>query len=108
MTTYNPQNTTPPARLGRYRLLVGAAKAGAANPPHGIGSRTKTDCDELIRLAEKVAGLEDWRMSTATDLKAIVEVIQQVKLLMALSIGCGGLSIISLVLALVSMIERNF
>jgi hypothetical protein len=53
-------------------------------------------CDEIIVLKEKVAALEAWRSSTEVDLKAIQEVISQVRLLMALSIGGGGLSILTL------------
>ena len=53
-------------------------------------------CDEIIVLKEKVAALEAWRSSTEIDLKAIQDVISQVRLLMALSIGGGGLSILTL------------
>jgi len=53
-------------------------------------------CDEIIVLKEKVAALEAWRSSTEADLKAIQDVISQVRLLMALSIGGGGLSILTL------------
>ena len=53
-------------------------------------------CDEIIVLKEKVAALEAWRANTEADLKAIQDVISQVKLLMTLSIGGGGLSILTL------------
>ena len=53
-------------------------------------------CDEIIVLKEKVAALEAWRSNTEIDLKAIQDVISQVRLLMALSIGGGGLSILTL------------
>ena len=53
-------------------------------------------CDEIIVLKEKVAALEAWRSNTEVDLKAIQDVISQVRLLMALSIGGGGLSILTL------------
>jgi hypothetical protein len=61
-------------------------------------------CDEIIVLKEKVAALEAWRRSTEVDLKAIQEIISQVKLLMALSIGGGGLSILTLVLTVVMLV----
>jgi hypothetical protein len=48
-------------------------------------------CDDIIILKEKVAALETWRASTQMDLKEIHDVISQVKLLMSLSIGGGGL-----------------
>ena len=62
----------------------------------------------MIGLAEKVASLEAWRMITSTDLKAVLEVIQQVKVLMALSLSGGVLSLVSLVLTVLSLIERNY
>ena len=60
-------------------------------------------CDEIIVLKEKVAALEAWRTSTQADLKEIHEIISQVKLLMSLSIGGGGLSIISLVVTIAAL-----
>ena len=61
-------------------------------------------CDEIIVLKEKVAALEAWRASTAADLKEIQDVISQVKLLMALSIGGGGLSLLTLVVTFVLLV----
>jgi hypothetical protein len=58
---------------------------------------------EIILLKEKVAALEAWRTSTEADLKAIREIISQVKLLMILSIGGGGLSIISLIVTIAAL-----
>jgi hypothetical protein len=62
-------------------------------------------CDEIIVLKEKVAALEAWRTSTQADLKEIQDVISQVKLLMALSIGGGGLSVLTLAVTLVMLVE---
>ncbi|MGD0752153.1 MAG: hypothetical protein ABSA23_12185 [Anaerolineales bacterium] len=62
-------------------------------------------CDEIIVMKEKVAALEAWRSSTQADLKAIQDVISQVKLLMTLSIGGGGLSILTLVVTVVVMVK---
>ena len=57
-------------------------------------------CDDIIILKEKVASLEDWRTRTENDLKDIREIISQVKLLITLSIGGGGLSIITLIITI--------
>jgi hypothetical protein len=62
---------------------------------------------EIIILKEKVAALETWRASTETDLKAIHDVISQVKLLMSLSIGGGGLSILTLIITLIVLVTGN-
>jgi hypothetical protein len=58
---------------------------------------------EIILLKEKVAALEAWRTNTEADLKVIREIISQVKLLMSLSIGGGGLSIISLIVTIAAL-----
>jgi hypothetical protein len=60
-------------------------------------------CDEIIVLKEKVQALEAWRANTEADLKDIREIISQVKLLMSLSIGGGGLSIISLIVTITAL-----
>jgi hypothetical protein len=62
-------------------------------------------CDEIIILKEKVESLERWRNSTENDLKEIREVISQVKLLITLSIGGGGLSIITLIITLSRLVN---
>jgi hypothetical protein len=61
-------------------------------------------CDEIIVLKEKVAALEAWRANTEADLKAIQDVISQVKLLMTLSIGGGGLSLLTLTVTLIPLV----
>jgi hypothetical protein len=60
-------------------------------------------CDDIIILKEKIAALETWKASTEADLKDIREIISQVKLLMSLSIGGGGLSIISLIVTITAL-----
>jgi hypothetical protein len=62
-------------------------------------------CDEILVIKEKVAALEAWRASTEADLKEIRDVISQVKLLITLSIGGGGLSIITLIITISRMIH---
>jgi hypothetical protein len=60
---------------------------------------------EILILKEKVASLEAWRASTEVDLKEIREVISQVKLLLTLSIGGGGLSIITLIITISRLVH---
>lgn len=62
-------------------------------------------CDEIITLREKVESLERWRASTEVDLKEIRDVISQVKLLITLSIGGGGLSVITLIITISRLIH---
>jgi hypothetical protein len=62
--------------------------------------------NQLITLVEKVDALERWRASTESDLKEIREIISQVKLLITLSIGGGGLSIITLIITISRFITR--
>ena len=62
-------------------------------------------CDEIIVLKEKVAALEAWRNNTEVDLKSIQEIISQVKLLMTLSIGGGGLSILTLLVTVIVLVK---
>ncbi len=65
-----------------------------------------TPCDEIIILREKVQSLEQWRASVEADLKEIRDVISQVKLLITLSIGGGGLSIITLIITISRLVSR--
>ena len=64
-------------------------------------------CDEILILKEKVASLETWRTSTETDLKEIRAIISQVKLLMSLSIGGGGLSVLTLIVTLILLVTGS-
>jgi hypothetical protein len=64
-------------------------------------------CDEIIVLKEKVAALEAWRIGTEADLKEIHEIISQVKLLMTLSIGGGGLSVLTLAVTFILLVTGN-
>jgi hypothetical protein len=62
-------------------------------------------CNEIITLREKIESLERWRASTEADLKEIRDVISQVKLLITLSIGGGGLSVITLIITISRLIN---
>ena len=64
-------------------------------------------CDDILILKEKVSAIETWRTSTQMDLKEIHDVISQVKLLMSLSIGGGGLSILTLIITLIVLVTGN-
>jgi hypothetical protein len=64
-------------------------------------------CDDIIVLKEKVAALEAWRISTEADLKEIHDIVSQVKLLMTLSIGGGGLSILTLAVTFILLVTGN-
>ena len=64
-------------------------------------------CDDILILKEKVASLEAWRTSTETDLKEIRAIISQVKLLMNLSIGGGGLSVLTLIVTLILLVTGS-
>ena len=67
-------------------------------------SHTHPPCDDIIVLKEKVASLETWRTAVESDLKEIHDVVSQVKLLMSLSIGGGGLSILTLIVTLILLV----
>ncbi len=62
--------------------------------------------EDILILKEKVAALEAWRASTDADLKEIRDVISQVKLLITLSIGGGGLSVITLLITISRLINQ--
>lgn len=80
----------------------------ADQPPARHASDTSHwPCDDIIVLKEKVAALEAWRKSTEMDLKEIHDVISQVKLLMSLSIGGGGLSVLTLIITIVLLVTGN-
>jgi hypothetical protein len=64
-------------------------------------------CDDLITLKEKVTALESWRSVAEADMREIRDVISQVKLLMSLSIGGGGLSILTLIVTLILLVTGN-
>lgn len=67
---------------------------------------TASQGSDLPILREKVEALEGWRTSTEADLKEIREVIAQVKLLITLSLGGGGLSLITLIITLARLVQN--
>ena len=83
------------------------ALAHASASPHNTGKDrpARFPAGDLLILKEKVAVLESWHSSTEADLKEIREVISQVKLLISLSIGGGGLSIITLIITINRMVN---
>lgn len=71
-------------------------------------STTKHEpCDEIIEIRAKMKMIEEWKTTTQADLKEIRDVVSQVKLLMSLSIGGGGLSILSLVILIIELIVKG-
>ena len=108
MNIHSPQTKLRPVKTGRYRQVLTAPAARAALPPGAGRNPGCPECEHLLGLAEKVASLEAWRMITSTDLKGVLDVIQQAKVLMALSISGGVLSLVSLVLTVLSLIERMY
>jgi hypothetical protein len=52
----------------------------------------RQETDDYARIKKKVLSLETWHTATELDLKDIHGIISQVNLLMTLSIGGGGLS----------------
>ena len=92
--------------------ITPARRAGSRSTPFGgqpparqTADSCQRPCDEILVLKEKVASLEVWRASTEADLKEIRDVISQVKLLITLSIGGGGLSVITLIITISRMIK---
>ena len=67
-------------------------------------SETTHPTQQLILIREKVDALERWRIGTEADLREIREIISQVKLLMSLSIGGGGLSLLTLAITLILLV----
>lgn len=59
-----------------------------------------TPCPELIRLQEKLNNLNDDTLTNTKDLRPLIELAAQIKLLMSLSIGGGALSLINLIIVL--------
>jgi hypothetical protein len=86
-------------------MLRRAACLQKGEPPMTIKPLTPYRLPDLRVLAEKVQSLEQWRSATKADLKEIREIISQVKLLMTLSIGGGGLSILTLMVTLILLIS---
>lgn len=76
-------------------------------PARHAGDKSHRPCDQIITLAEKVDALERWKVATESDLKEIREIISQVKLLMSLSIGGGGLSVLTLIISLILLVTGN-
>ncbi|MGA2505607.1 MAG: hypothetical protein ABSG01_16115 [Anaerolineales bacterium] len=81
------------------------ARREVPSPARQADGMSHQPCDEIITLREKVQSLERWRASTEADLKEIRDVISQVKLLITLSIGGGGLSVITLIITISRLIR---
>jgi hypothetical protein len=64
-------------------------------------------CPDLAALRAQVIELEAWKLRTLNDIREIRDVVSQVKLLMSLSIGGGGLSILTLVITLITLLSTG-
>jgi hypothetical protein len=110
--TLRGNNSWPPVPLGSPLSVFLLLRDGLREIRHsGRESSWKMKAsgqvgtfDEIIVLKEKVAALETWRASTEVDLKEIHDVVSQVKLLMSLSIGGGGLSLLTLAVTLILLV----
>jgi hypothetical protein len=78
-------------------LAVARAAPGTCQPD--------PDCPRLIRLEEKMDFLQQWQRLTESDLKSMRETLAQVRLLMSLTLGSGGLSLVTLIAALVRILR---
>lgn len=91
------------ARIGHTYPCFCLPKQSPAYPCPATMTQTHEPCQRIVVLEEKVANLEAWRRVTEADIKEIRDVISQVKLLITLSIGGGGLSIITLIVTVVRL-----
>jgi hypothetical protein len=75
--------------------------------PNSLHPECDPPCGRLLIAEEQIRELQSWRTNTETSLKEIRDVISQVKLLMSLSIGGGGLSILTLITTLILLITGS-
>jgi hypothetical protein len=75
--------------------------------PKSLHPECDPPCGRLLIAEEQIRELQSWRTNTETSLKEIRDVISQVKLLMSLSIGGGGLSIITLIATIAMLLTGN-
>jgi hypothetical protein len=111
LETFRLSNQINVYRKDRYRMpsLTFKPPPPRQENDHAGSRRDKIrpPCDQIITLVEKVDALERWKASTENDLKEIREIISQVKLLMSLSIGGGGLSVLTLIISLILLVTGN-
>jgi hypothetical protein len=86
-----------------YKPLPPRPLTGARPAPDPCPS--DPDCPRLIRLEERLDFLQQWQRITESDLRSIRETLAQVKLLMSLTLGSGGLSLLTLIAALVRFLQ---
>jgi hypothetical protein len=63
--------------------------------------RHSTPCPELIRSQEQINNLDKQTTINTREIRTLIELAAQVKLLMSLSIGGGAMSLINLILVLI-------
>lgn len=62
-------------------------------------------CADLIRLQEKVADMRSDVNENSDDIRPLIELAAQIKLLMSLSIGGGALALFNLLLFLIERLN---
>jgi hypothetical protein len=63
-------------------------------------------CDEVITLKEKVAQLESREKTRDAEIKRLLDMASKIELLMSLSIGGGGLSLITLAVTIITLVVK--
>ena len=63
-------------------------------------------CDEVITLREKVSQLETRETRRDADIDRLLALASKIELLMSLSIGGGGLSLLTLVVTVVVLVTK--
>jgi len=67
---------------------------------------TDSPCPDLIELRTRVNELEKDVLQNKTDIRALLDFMAGVKMLLSLSIGGGALSVITLILTIANLIEH--
>ena len=65
------------------------------------------DCPAVITLQTEVAELKRWRERQEKDMREVLDVIAQFRMLSQLSIGGGAVSLLTLVVMLVRFVAGN-
>jgi hypothetical protein len=68
---------------------------------------THPPCDEIITLREKVTQLERREVTRDADIQRLLALASKIELLMSLSIGGGGLSLLTLVVTIVTILTTG-
>jgi len=64
-------------------------------------------CADLIRLQEQVNSIEKETAVNTREIRTLIELAAQIKMLMSLSIGGGALAIINLIIAIIQYLPAR-